>query len=226
MEEVTQSEVVASVFAPRFLSVQTAKMWKKFPDILREFIHLALKRNLIFVIAGSFAAYSIGAVDGFNDYDVYIQGTMHSLTEFHPFYNRLVYDEEIFIQYKSRIDRSAKLNGEKVKRLAICNVLPYWHYTNKIIDFVFAPLADCSQVKLYGMYVMKSFDIAATRVCIYWPFPDDTNFIEYLNLQLPTLEYVDEKRKIKYEKRKCNLQPSTLALLSLNALIDSDQIIL
>lgn len=233
MDLCDQKFFINKVPASRLTNVQISKMWDLFPNELKLFINMALQNQIIFVISGSFASYSINILDQYSDFDIFINGTLECLPDFWPFKDRLRQDRKIYETYKERIDRVARRNRYKVRKVAISCVLPVrGHYdddsdykiTYPKIDFVLAPLEKCTIPKLYGLYVIKTFDIAPTRVCIFHPYFDEPRIMEYLSLQMPSFKYLDNIRRKKYEKRKFVVQPSSLSLLSLNTLIDSKQI--
>lgn len=215
---------------PKRLSAQESRqILSYFPDLLKQFLVLAAKYRLIFVIAGSFSATTAGFLQEYSDLDVYICAELSSLIEFPLFEAELDTIHHSEQAYNIRINLSARLNNLKHPTLKISRVLTTTLLSRLgdprdcSIDFVFAP-AEIENATLYGMYVAKSFDLSVCRSVLLMGDANDSSVWSIFSLSTPSHELVSEKRLLKYSKRAKKFNSSSLALLSLNVLLDSQQL--
>lgn len=122
--------------------------------------------------------------------------------------------------YEVDIDRSVRINYKHNNRLKIESVLPDCTRDIKL-DFVLAPLK-CENIFSYMMYVLGTFDLTASRACIFQKSKDDFHIFQ---LTTPSWGFILEKRRVKYENRFIRqLGSSSLFALSLSKLFDTKQI--
>lgn len=198
--------------------------------VMKITIEMLSKAGVEFTIAGSFASFTMGILEEFNDIDVYINSTS---LETLPGFKDLIRDLKAIDEYVApKILRTQKIiekygdhpSSFICEDFEISMVHKITPLIGPPIDLVLAPKATFAESNLYGLYIIKSFDYAAARVALFKPFSSQSWRAWTLSLPNKAEEFISPFRQCKYAFRPINLTPSLLSTLSMNTLIESKQI--